>query len=484
VLVAGAYTGPYFDGSTPDGAFTFDWTGAPNASTSTLSAVDVADATPPTPGTVARWQDGESPVSGTKIARFQVMGTGPLYFPFAAYGHEADVTYTVVGSVRPKHRDTTLAVSVRDAKSPTFVAPMGVWTQFTATVVAGAGAATTSGLFAATGATQPGDVIDVDAVLTVVGDYGGAYFDGDTPDDPADADETLPLNTPLEDFEWTGTPHASTSTYRTGMVTSAPDAEKWQEITDGLLRTMHDVTCISGPLIEQKLHRGTMWGYIVEFTLAAGTPWLFGATKPLVIPPSLPVVIQDVPYNLVTHPSAELAGAAVVVAKNFVTNPSAEANVTDWAQFGDGTKILNAQVGISRSTELAAAGGASAKALFTANTTNTAGWFGLGQTATLTGITPTTRYSINMWAVASVQSGTAVLGQIGFYVYWQDNAGTTLLVEELGLLPASGGAVSVKSKLPPVGTTKAFVHARINVTSWSSGALIRLYADALAVTVP
>jgi hypothetical protein len=85
---------------------------------------------------------------------------------------------------------------------------------------------------------------------------------------------------------------------------------------------------------------------------------------------------------------------------------------------------------------------------------------------------------------ASIQSGTAVLGTVNAYVYWQDAAGTTLRIDAVGNQPATGGAVSAKSLLPPAGTTKALVNARVNVTSWSAGAIIRFYADALAVTVP
>jgi hypothetical protein len=483
-FIQGAYVGPYFDGSTPDGSFTYDWTGAVDASTSTLSAVDVADATPPAPGTVVRWQDSESPVSGTKIARFQVAGTGDLYFPIAAYGHTTGDTYTVVGKVRPKNRDTTFQVAIRGTKGPSFVAPMGVWTEFRAEIIAGNGAADATGLFAATGATQAGDVIDVDTVLMVLGSYLNQYFDGDTPDDPTEIDETLPVGALLYRYAWTGTPHASTSIREEGRIASAPDPVVWGDTVDSLLRTMHDVTCISGPLIEQKLHRDDMWGYIVEFTLAAGTPWLFGMTKSIVIPPSLPVVVQDVPYNLVPYPSAELASGTVVVAKNFASNPSVETDATGWVASGDGGNIPNAQLVGARSTELAAAGGASFKVTFTAAATAVGGAFVASQTVALPGITPTTRYSVNLWAVASVQSGTAVLGNIEYRVQWKDSGGTTLRDDLLGTLAAAGGAVSGKSLLPPAGTTQATVRALLRLTSWSSGAIVRLYADALAVTVP
>lgn len=487
-LVLGAVNA-YFDGDTADaGGITYDWTGAPNASTSTQKGVPVANIGSPPVDQAVQIQTPDAPARGTYALRWIVQTAPAVSLPVVDLLPTSGEVYTLVGKVRPRTRTETLAPRIRNAAGPVFTAPKDVWTSFRLTIAAGTGSNAQTGLILASGSGhQPGDVIDIDEVMVIAGDYGdGTYFDGSFSDSPTSDFETP--GAVLHDYGWTGTAHASTSTYRTGMVTETPDPVKYEEAVGLLQRTMHDVTCISGPLIEQKLHRNEMWGYIVEFTLAAGTPWLFGTTRDVIIPPGqVPIVVQDVPFNLVPYPSAELSSGTVIVATNYSTNPSVETAITGWQAGADGTKILAAQVAISRSVppdDPASTGAYSAKSLFTANTTNTAGWFSAGQSVVLTGISAGKRYSINLWATASIQSGTAVLGNIDYYVYWQDAANAVLRTDLLGTLPAAGGAMSVKSILPPAGTTKAFVHARINVTSWSTGALIRLYADALAVTIP
>jgi hypothetical protein len=101
----------------------------------------------------------------------------------------------------------------------------------------------------------------------------------------------------------------------------------------------------------------------------------------------------------------------------------------------------------------------------------------------LAGITPTTRVSFNAWASSSVQSGTATLGLIEFLVIWYNGAtyiGESVIATE----PATGGAMSVKSVLPPAGTNSVTIRVKQHIPSWSSGAVVRMYIDAVAVTVP
>jgi hypothetical protein len=260
-----------------------------------------------------------------------------------------------------------------------------------------------------------------------------------------------------------------------------PEGE-YQKVLDALHRSLHNVTCTSGPLIEEKLHRADTWGYIVEFTLVAATPWLFGITKPVVIPPSLPVVVQDVPYNLMPHPSAELSEGTVIVATNLVTNPSGESGTTGWAYaLGGG---MSGSVAITQTNELAAVGTYSIKAAITLGNTGSGGALALDLPVALPGLTPTTRYSVNLWSAASVQSGTAVLGDLTYQIMWQDAGGAGLRTDTFGTATSSGGAKSEKSILPPAGTVKAVLRAHQAVNSYSAGAIIRLYADAAAVTVP
>lgn len=263
--------------------------------------------------------------------------------------------------------------------------------------------------------------------------------------------------------------------------------EEWEERTDALLRKLHGVTAISGPLVEQKLHRGDVYAYIVEFTLAAATPWVFSDTRPIEITPQTPVVVQDVAFNLAPYPSAEVASGTVTVATNHSPNPSVETNVTGWVTAQDGTAIAPATIAAaSRSTELAAVGTASAKTTFTATGASAvAGWFDLVQTVTLpTTVTAGQRYSVNVWSARNIQAGAPVLGDHQVWAFWQDAASTNLRQDLIGTVAGGSGAVSGKSIAPPVGTTKVAVRVRTWVTSWNAGTIVRLYADALAVTVP
>ena len=72
---------------------------------------------------------------------------------------------------------------------------------------------------------------------------------------------------------------------------------------------------------------------LVEFTLYAGKPWFYGETQRLERSTTPAVVVQDTPFNLAIAPSAEVAGAAVVAATNYSTNPSVEVDAADWAAF-------------------------------------------------------------------------------------------------------------------------------------------------------
>lgn len=258
--------------------------------------------------------------------------------------------------------------------------------------------------------------------------------------------------------------------------------EEYAATVQGYVRYMHDVAALSGPIITNTLQAGDFMAYEVEIVFGAERAWVYGATRDIDLPPTTPLIIQDIPYNLVPAPSAELASGDVVTARNLSTNPSVEMNATDWAISADGTAILGANVAGARSTAIAAVGSASYRALFTAPSAGTNGWFGAQQTVAITDALE--RHSINLWAALIPLAGTSALGTLGVYAYWQNAASTTLRTDNLGSIPVSGGVATVKSILPPVGATKVVVRARGNLTSWANAATVQLFADALAVTVP
>lgn len=302
------------------------------------------------------------------------------------------------------------------------------------------------------------------------------YFDGAT---PADDD--------LEQYVWTGTADASTSQrqLRSSFIGPEPD-DSYAGYVNGWRRFLHSVRCISGPfpVQERQTADGRVKGRLVEFTLMAEVPWVYGAPKEIEIPPMVPTVMQDIAFNLAPYPSAELAGSAVAVATNHCINPSLRNNADNWttALGGAITGTLNS----GRVTgELYAAVGddASFRTVFTATNSGTNAYFANLPPVANIPTAPGTRVSISLWAAAVVMSGSPVVAPLEFYAFWR--SGSTILGHTaLGTVPVGGGAVTQKSLVPLPGADKVQLEARVQLTSWSSGDVIRLYTDAVAVTTP
>jgi hypothetical protein len=316
--------------------------------------------------------------------------------------------------------------------------------------------------------------------LRVVENDPGFYFDGDSPDSTEAG--------ALFDFAWTGTPHASTSTFSTGSVVTSPDAEKYEAKVLDLRRYLHDVGATSGPLVTEEMESSGYFGNLVEYVLTAERPWVFKATKPLNAEENLTSsVFADIPFNLVPFPSAERAAGSVVVARNYALNPSGEtADVSAWTPFTyDAAKIPLVNIAVARSTpplDPVVTGSYSVKGTFTAPTTSSASAFELRQTVPLPAFVTGQRYTVNLWATAN-NSGTAVLGTIEYYVNWQNAAGGSLGLVTLGSNPASGGAKTM-NLAPPATTAKAVLIAKLNITSWSAAAAVRLFVDAAGIMLP
>jgi hypothetical protein len=307
----------------------------------------------------------------------------------------------------------------------------------------------------------------------------GSYFDGAT----VSSDPTLAR------YTWVGATDASASIYETRTSFEVPyNDEEYQTIqVDPLRRFLHTVTCVSGPLVQETLisNNDRYYGYIVEFSFVAASPFVYGISRELDLEPITPIVVTDVPYNLAPYPSAELASGTVVGATNYSTNPSAETNVTGWVAGLNGSMTASGSVAaVERRTDLFSVGVASAGVLYTATAGGTLGQLRLQQIVTPTAPLTGRRYSANLWAAAAI-TGTAVLTDITLYLIWRDAANVELTpAVTIGTVPASGGAASVKSVLPPATATNAIIRAGLNVASWSAGATIRLYSDALALTLP
>lgn len=260
--------------------------------------------------------------------------------------------------------------------------------------------------------------------------------------------------------------------------------EEYAAVVDPYRRFLHGVAVTSGPLERELMNNGDVWGQVFEWTFTAGRPWVYSVTRPVQLPVTPTTVIQDIPYNLAPYPSAELAAAGtVVVARNFSPNPSVEVNATGW-EAGPGSFITPGEITSGRvSGELSAVGNSSFRTVFTAAAARAGGGeFWAGQEVEL-GPIAGRRVSFNVWAAELLMAGSPVRLPIEVRVLWL-TGDSYLSTQVLGTIPNDGGPISVRSVVPPATATRALVQVTSRMSSWTAGTVLRLYVDALAVTVP
>lgn len=354
----------------------------------------------------------------------------------------------------------------------------------------------------------------------------GDYFDGSTvPTDPyhryswtgavngsESIEETTPEPEPGEFFdgdsdafgqityEWAGAVGGSVSSEVQTIPTQVLDPDAYAAAMRGIERFLHGVGAISGPTVTAEYEAGEFNAYVVEFVLDAETPWVFSALRELALTPSLPVTVQDTPYNLVPYPAAELAGPNIIVSRNFATNPSVETNATGIT--GTATMLTGAAPAAyyttGRVTELAAVGTASFRqrilgAGISPGVPASTARLIASQTVPLTGYVAGQRLSFSVWTAALISAGAGVslINAMSASVEWL-NGSTPISTQVLGTVPADqfgGYVIAASSLLPPAGATNARVFTTADVT-WGSSATaninsdIRIYTDALLVSVP
>lgn len=257
----------------------------------------------------------------------------------------------------------------------------------------------------------------------------------------------------------------------------------YRQRVDLLRRYYHGVACTSGPLVQEEFTSsdGIHFGAIVEFSFEAEEAFSYSITREVNLGATEPYVYQDVAYNLVPYPSAELASGTIVMATNYATNPSVENDATGW---GRNYSVITPAPTAARSTDIAAVGNASYKSTTTATNSGTNGNIQNRLDVDISAAPAGARFSVNMWSTGVLSAGTAVLGTITTRVQWMNSAGGSLRTDTVGTTPAAGGAVSASSILPPAGAVTARLYSTLTITSWSVGAVISLYSDAAAVTVP
>ena len=337
-----------------------------------------------------------------------------------------------------------------------------------------------------------GGALILDNLLLEKSGTAGTYFDGNS------------VDTEIDTYAWVGTTNASQSTLFARPTIEVPETDdEYETRVESYMRFLHTVTCVSGPLVQSEYHSSDKihYGYLVEFTMLAAVPFVFGLPREITVPPSTPTVVADAAFNLVPYPSAELASGTVLVATNYSPNPSVEVNSTDWAATSEvvsGTSPAAFFTSGRVTGELAATGSSSFRVRILGNNgstvvTNARSYMWATQAVTVP-VGTGTRMSFNVWAALVEYAGASGGVPQGIHVEVQWRATTTVLsTVTIGATTTaaefSGKAFSLKSILKPPTANNALVRVRFDVT-WSSSATpannseMRGYVDALAVTVP
>jgi hypothetical protein len=269
------------------------------------------------------------------------------------------------------------------------------------------------------------------------------------------------------------------------------------------VRFLHGVSTISGPFIVEEMESKGVYAYEIEFTIAATRPWVYSLTKPLELPPSLPEVIQDISYNLVRYPSMELSdSASVLMATNYSTNPSAETSSTGWSVALNSGTQTSGYYTTGTTNERSADRGNSyrGRLLGEADKTAVVGRSDVSvhqrvQLQNLATAGVGTRVSAHIWAACSIAAGSAVstIHRIRARGIWYSPTDSNLGSFEMGTSTEAddfaGAEYVAASQLPPEGATSVLIQVLFEV-SWRSSPTagqnsdIRMYVDALAVTIP
>ncbi|QDH93276.1 minor tail protein [Microbacterium phage Cressida] len=389
----------------------------------------------------------------------------PLQLRNYAYGQNAAIGQSPVTTVQP---GTTVRLEAPGTADATGVAT-GV-----RTILYGVGAPAGARFF----------VTDAIAERTAeVGDY----FDGGT---TAEDDFTQ--------YRWLGAANASASVMETRQTVQRPQTDaEYGPIVDRHRRYLHNVVAVSGPLVTMEHEFRGFHAYEVEIVFVAERPWVYSVTRAVDLPTTASTVVEDIAHNLTPYPSAERPGEEVLTALNLSTNPSAEVNLTGWTStYGvtSGADPGPFLAAVDRSGEKFAAGiwSVRRRLLGTATVASGRARVGLRQTMALGARPAGTRYSVNIWGAMTNAGGTGTaLVRLDAVVEWLNAASASLRTDPLGETTtpaqiAEGMPFIAKSILPPVGATQALVYVR-GEFDWASGPSpsdVRLYADALALTIP
>lgn len=345
--------------------------------------------------------------------------------------------------------------------------------------------------------TNPSGLVIWDEILLVEGVYEGPYFDG----------YSIPADPSLERYAWLGTPNASMSIYETRVpIERMQTDEEYAAVVDPLRRYAHDVKVISGPfeVSTRESRDGIHVGREVEYTLYAEQGWIYGKAEPVSIPPILPVVVDDVPVNLVPYPSAELGINEVTVAVNHAPNPSLELDAVGWSgarYAGDGSATVSV-AGSRVVGERAFSGSSSFRLRIAGSSTAAAGQGSISALieaqVSLANLAAGSKVSLHIWgALVFVAGPTSLPGSTpprmsGVYRFYNASGapiGSAATIANAAVSEFGGRTFSLADLTIPSGAASIRVGIDVTVPTQNSttpelNSDVRVYADAVAVTVP
>lgn len=263
-------------------------------------------------------------------------------------------------------------------------------------------------------------------------------------------------------------------------------------------RFAHEVTCVSGPLIEQKITRDNYTAYIAEFTLVAANPRIYRPAFWSYTDNSGYGLVEDNAINLVPFPSATLAGVDVEIARNLSPNPSVEVNDSGWSATVTTVSGTSAAAYFTsgRVTDYAGVGTCSYRGRILGNgTTNVA------NSVTDVRIFNTVSLSIGagrllnvaVWGAATIITGSqSQVISLTADLLWR-NGTTVVRTDSLGTAPASAftGHVFRREGITP--PTAAYDNVQVRVTGrvrWASNTVpannsdVRVFGDAVLLSAP
>lgn len=246
-------------------------------------------------------------------------------------------------------------------------------------------------------------------------------------------------------------------------------------------RYLHGVACTSGPIIAEEYETPSgAYVIVVEYILTAENPFVWGETIPVTSTGDVITAFDDIPFNLMRHPSAEVGdGVPAVTATQYVFNGSVEYGATGWAH---AEAAIPAGITAGASTDIAAVGPNSYRVRLLATGTVTDGIILVYYDVPLGAMPAGSKPSASVWAAALKFSGNPT-AELDALIEWRTGSGS-LGDTLLGTIPLNGGNASATGLTIPATATIARIIVRAQNIDAVAGNDLRVYADAFSLTVP